>query len=97
MATASQRRPCPTREDYASFCQDHLAFSRDYFTEPVICGQERLENQFPQVYNLAEWSRTFLNKCPELNNKKGFYLREGFQPWTHQPPSGWPARPSMLS
>ncbi|CAE7365950.1 unnamed protein product [Symbiodinium sp. CCMP2592] len=45
---------------------DHLAFSRDYFTAPVVCGTDRLEDQFPEVYNLAVWSRLFLYKEFEL-------------------------------
>ncbi|CAL1146831.1 unnamed protein product [Cladocopium goreaui] len=34
--------------------KDHIAFSRDYFTSAVVCGQDRLEDQFPQeVTNIA--------------------------------------------
>ncbi|CAJ1330619.1 unnamed protein product, partial [Effrenium voratum] len=46
--------------------KDHIAFSRDYFTDPIVCGSTRPEDQFPQVYNLAAWSRLFLSKDFEL-------------------------------
>ncbi|CAE7266731.1 unnamed protein product [Symbiodinium natans] len=55
--------PCTLKVQGNGFSEkDHLAFSRDYFTEPVVCGSARLEDQFPQVYNLAVWSRLFLYK-----------------------------------
>lgn len=33
----------------SDFSQDHIAFSRNYKTAPVVCGQDRLEDQFPQA------------------------------------------------
>ena len=68
------------RYDFAF--QDHIAFSRDYFTNAVVCGQDRLEDQFPQAMRRRRRMMAEFRKAMENMGWDIRYLIGGFKPWT---------------